>query len=53
MNIQQTLAHQQWAEKQWGSVQLGDQRRTRRAVKLGAQITANPSASLPKQTQSC
>jgi Transposase DNA-binding/Transposase DDE domain len=42
----------QWAEAQWGSAELGDRRRTRRAVRLGASIAAQSAASLPKQTQS-
>src|SRR5215216_4435778 len=40
----------EWATQQWGSAQLGDQRRMRRAVKLGAQMAAQPAASLPTQT---
>jgi len=41
----------QWAEAQWGNARLGDRRRTRRAVRLGAAIAAQSAASLPKQTQ--
>ena len=41
----------QWAQAQWGHAELGDIRRTRRAVKLGAAIAAQSAASLPKQTQ--
>jgi len=41
----------QWAEAQWGNAELGDRRRTRRAVRLGAAIAAQSAASLPKQTQ--
>jgi hypothetical protein len=40
----------QWAEAQWGQAELGDKRRTRRAVRLGAAIAAQSAASLPKQT---
>src|SRR5215475_10652929 len=40
----------QWAEKQWGQARLGDRRRTLRAVKLGAQLAAQPAASLLAQT---
>jgi hypothetical protein len=43
---------EQWAEQQWGAANLGDQRRTRRAVRLGAALAAQPSASLPQQTSS-
>jgi len=38
-----------WAFEQWGSVDLGDQRRTARAVKLGASLAMNSCASLPVQ----
>lgn len=41
-----------WANQQWGSAELGDKRRTQRAVRLGAQIAAQPDAGLPKQTRS-
>jgi hypothetical protein len=41
----------QWAQAQWGMADLGDTRRTRRAVRLGAVIAAQSAASLPKQTQ--
>ncbi|HEX8847545.1 MAG TPA: IS4 family transposase [Pyrinomonadaceae bacterium] len=43
---------EQWAERQWGSAKLGDQRRTRRAVRVGAALAAQPSASLPQQSSS-
>jgi hypothetical protein len=42
----------EWATQQWGSVELGDKRRTHRAVHLGAQMAADPGAGLPGQTQS-
>jgi Transposase DNA-binding/Transposase DDE domain len=42
----------QWAEQQWGATKLGDQRRTRRAVRVGAALAAQPAASLPQQTSS-
>ncbi len=38
-----------WAAFTFGGVQLGDQRRTRRAVQLAAALMRNPSASLPHQ----
>lgn len=38
-----------WAEQTFGSVELGDKRRTPRAVQLGAALMANPAASLPQQ----
>jgi len=40
----------QWAEEQFGACQLGDQRRTMRAVKLAAQVAAHPDGSTPQQT---
>lgn len=40
-----------WAEQQFGTCELGDQRRTRRAVKLAAAMAANPDASTPDQTE--
>jgi hypothetical protein len=40
-----------WARHQWATADLGDVRLTRQAVRLGAQIAANPSASLPEQTE--
>lgn len=42
----------EWAAQQWGAVQLGDKRRTARAVILGGQLAANPAAQLPEQTGS-
>ncbi|MDO9714574.1 IS4/Tn5 family transposase DNA-binding protein, partial [Paracraurococcus lichenis] len=38
-----------WAERQWGEVDLGDHRRTRRAVTVGAAMAAQPAAGLPGQ----
>lgn len=40
-----------WAQEQWGKTDLGDARRTKRAVKLGAMIAKDSAASLPKQMQ--
>lgn len=40
-----------WAAQQWGSAELGDKRRTQRAVHLGAQMAALPAGGLPGQTQ--
>ena len=39
----------EWARRQFGSVQLEDERRTPRAVSMGAAFMRNPSASLPRQ----
>lgn len=44
------LAPEVWAQHEFGECQLGDLRRTRRAVKLAAQVAADPSASTPRQT---
>ena len=41
-----------WAEQQFGQSDLGDKRRTRRAVQVAAQFAANPNGSTPKQTES-
>jgi hypothetical protein len=34
-----------WAEQQFGTCDLGDKRRTRRAVKMASQFAANPDGS--------
>jgi len=41
---------QRWAEKQFGTADLGDKRRTRRLVRLATQMAANSSGSIPQQT---
>lgn len=38
-----------WAVRTYGSVQLGDQRRTQRAVQLASAFADDPMGSLPKQ----
>ena len=40
-----------WAEQQFGECELGDSRRTERAVLFAAQIAAGPDASTPAQTE--
>jgi hypothetical protein len=40
-----------WAEQQFGKCDLGDKRRTRRAVDTAAKFAANPDGSTPKQTE--
>jgi len=42
----------EWAAQQWEAAQLKDKRRTARAVIVGAQLAAQPAASLPEQTGS-
>jgi len=41
-----------WAEQQFGSCQLGDKRRTQRAVVAAVQFAADPSGSTTRQTES-
>lgn len=43
------LSAYEWAYAQWGSAELGDKRRTKRAVEIGAAMAAKPDASLPEQ----
>jgi hypothetical protein len=40
-----------WAQETFGEAQLGDVRRTRRLVRLGAQMLEDPEGSLPRQTR--
>ena len=40
-----------WAEEQFGDCELGDQRRTKRVIKMAQQIADNPSGSFPKQME--
>ena len=42
------LQPERWAEATFGSVQLGDPRRTRRAVAIAEALTSEPDASLPQ-----
>lgn len=46
-----TLDIGQWAEQQFGTCELGDQRRTKRMVKFAAQAAAKPDAATPQQTE--
>ncbi len=43
------LAPDAWAALQFGEVELGDVRRTRRAVRVASQMARHPSASIPEQ----
>lgn len=43
------LAAARWAETQWSSVELGDARRSRRAVRLGTALASQTDLGLPKQ----
>lgn len=40
-----------WASENFGACQLGDVRRTRRAVTLAGQVAAHPDGSTPAQTE--
>jgi Transposase DNA-binding len=42
----------EWARRQFGACQLGDWRRTQRAVKMAAAMHAAPGASIPQQMKS-
>lgn len=50
--IQILLSPHQWAMKTFGRTQLGDKRRTPRAVQMADKMIRKPSASLPNQLQS-
>lgn len=47
-----TIDPQQWAVEQFGDCRLGDQRRTKRLVKVAQQAAARPDGSTPDQTES-
>ena len=49
MNPSTMLSALHWAEETFGSVHLGDVRRTQRAVKIASAIAHHPAASLPAQ----
>src|SRR5437763_3863553 len=51
MNASTLLSALQWAQDTFGTVRLGDQRRTERAVEIANAIAHNPAASLPAQMQ--
>jgi hypothetical protein len=51
MNASTLLSASDWAEQTFGSVRLGDQRRTQRAVAIGTALAHEPGASLPAQMQ--
>jgi hypothetical protein len=46
------LATQEWAKATFGECELGDERRTKRLVKLAEQAAARPDGSTPEQTES-
>lgn len=43
---------EEWAVSQFGAAELGDRRRTKRLVRLAAQMANNSSGSIPQQTGS-
>jgi predicted nucleotidyltransferase len=49
MNPSTMLSALHWAEYTFGTVHLGDVRRTQRAVAIASAIAHNPAASLPAQ----
>ena len=49
MTCEAILAPEAWAELQFGQVEWGDLRRTRRAVRVAEQIARHPAASIPEQ----
>ena len=51
MGTQAVLDPKSWAERTFGSVQLHDLRRTRRAVQAASSLAENPLGSLPAQMQ--
>jgi len=40
-----------WAQQQFSDCQLGDERRTRRLVRLAEQVVSHPSGGFPEQTE--
>jgi Transposase DNA-binding/Transposase DDE domain len=40
-----------WAQQQFSNCQLGDERRTRRLVRLAEQVISHPSGGFPEQTE--
>ena len=46
------LDTKEWAQVTFGECALGDQRRTKRLVKLAEQVAARPDGSTPRQTES-
>jgi hypothetical protein len=49
MSYEVLANEQRWAEAQWSGVELGDVRRSTRAIKIGAKLAELPSGSLPQQ----
>jgi Transposase DNA-binding len=49
MEMKARISASEWAVMTYGAVMLGDERRTRRAVKIARALARDPMASLPKQ----
>lgn len=47
MSLENFTDIRSWAEAQWGGAQLGDSRRTKRAIAIGSAMAENPQGSLP------
>lgn len=52
MRCQMSFAPDRWAKEQFGSAELGDKRRTDRAVQVATRMACNPAASIPRQAGS-
>jgi hypothetical protein len=52
MDFQDPNELRRWATQQWGTVDLKDERRNKRAALLGEKLAAHPGGSLPEQTRS-
>jgi hypothetical protein len=51
MEMKMSGSATEWAVMTYGSVMLGDQRRTQRAVKIASALAREPRASFPKQLE--
>jgi Transposase DNA-binding/Transposase Tn5 dimerisation domain len=51
MEMKRSGSATEWAVMTYGSVMLGDQRRTQRAVKIASALAREPMASFPKQLE--
>ena len=48
MSMHTLLPAGQWAQEEFGFAELGDTRRTKRLVQVGAKLAANPGGTLPQ-----
>jgi Transposase DNA-binding/Transposase Tn5 dimerisation domain len=49
MEVSAIIDANEWAVRTYGSVRLGDERRTQRAVQIASAMARDPMASIPKQ----